>query len=59
MGRSFVIDNVESFDGVPYSLVKIDVRHVIDKDSCMHSIRVELKYLRLETNPTVTQKLGQ
>ena len=59
LGRSFVIDNVESFDGVPYPLARIDVGHVIGEDPCMHSIWVELEYLRLETNPTVTQKRGQ
>jgi len=48
LGQSFVIDAVESFDGVPFPLARIDVGHVIGKQPWEHTIWVELEYLELE-----------
>ena len=48
LGQSFVIAEVESFDGVPFPLARIDVGHVIGKKPCEHTIWVEREYLQLE-----------
>jgi hypothetical protein len=40
-GQSFVISAVESFEGVPYPLARIDVGHVIGKEPWEHTIWVE------------------
>jgi hypothetical protein len=48
LGHSFVIAGVESFDGVPFPLARIDVGHVIGKESWEHTIWVEREYLELE-----------
>jgi hypothetical protein len=49
LGQSFVIVAVESVEGVPYPLAKLDVGHVIGEEPWMHTIWVETEYLRLET----------
>ena len=48
LGQSFVIAAAECFDGVPFPLAKIDVGHVIGKQSWEHTIWVEREYLGLE-----------
>jgi hypothetical protein len=48
LGQSFVIAEVESFDGVPFPLARIDVGHVIGKMPWEHTIWVEREYLQLE-----------
>ena len=48
LGQSFVIDAVESFDGVPFSLARIDVGHVIGKEPWEHTIWIEGEYLEVE-----------
>ena len=47
LGRSFVIGAVESFEGVPFPLARIDVGHVVGKEPCEHTIWVEREYLEL------------
>lgn len=47
LGRSFVIAAVESFEGVPFPLARIDVGHVLGKEPWEHTIWVEMEYLRL------------
>jgi hypothetical protein len=34
LGQSFVISAMESFDGVPFPLARIDVGHIIGKEPC-------------------------
>lgn len=50
LGRSFVISAVESFEGVPFPLARIDVGHVIGKEPGEHTIWVEREYLELENH---------
>jgi hypothetical protein len=38
LGKSFVICAVESFDGVPFPLARIDVGHMIGKEPWEHTI---------------------
>ena len=54
LGQSFVISAVETFDGVPFPLARIDVGHVIGKESWEHTIWVEREYLELENRETGT-----
>jgi hypothetical protein len=46
LGRSFVIAAVESFEGVPFPLARIDVGHVLGKEPWEHTIWVEKEYLQ-------------
>jgi hypothetical protein len=48
LGQSFVITAVESFEGVPFPLARIDVGHVMGKEPWEHSIWVEREYLELD-----------
>jgi hypothetical protein len=48
LGQSFVIAAVESFEGVPFPLARIDVGHMIGKEPWEHSIWVEREHLKLE-----------
>jgi hypothetical protein len=50
LGQSFVISAVESFEGVPFPLARIDVGHVVGKKPWEHTIWVELEYLELENH---------
>jgi hypothetical protein len=55
LGQSFVIAAVESFEGVPFPLARIDVGHVLAKPRWEHTIWVEQEYLR----PVVAPADGQ
>jgi len=48
LGQSFVIAAVESFEGVPFPMARIDVGHVIGKEPWKHTVWVEPEYLELE-----------
>jgi hypothetical protein len=48
LGQSFVIAAVESFEGVPFPLARIDVGHVVGKEPWEHTIWVEPEYLELQ-----------
>ena len=48
LGQSFVIAAVESFEGVPFPLARIDVGQVIGKEPWEHTIWVEREYLELQ-----------
>jgi hypothetical protein len=50
LGQSFVVAAVESIEGVPYPLAKLDVGHAIGEEPWKHTIWVEPEYLQLE-NP--------
>ena len=41
LGQSFVVAAVESFEGVPFPLARIDVGHVIGEEPWKHTIWVE------------------
>ena len=45
LGKSFVIAAVESFEGVPFPLARIDVGQVVGKEPWEHTIWVESEYL--------------
>jgi hypothetical protein len=46
LGKSFVVEAVESIEGVPFPLAKLDVGHVIGEESWKHTIWVEPEYLQ-------------
>jgi hypothetical protein len=50
LGRTFVIAAVESFEGAPSPLARIDVGHVIGREPWEHTIWVEREYLELENH---------
>lgn len=47
LGQCFVITAVESLEGVPFALARIDVGHVVGKEPWEHTIWVECEYLEL------------
>ena len=47
LGQSFVISAVESFEGVPFPLARIDVGHAVGKEPWERTIWVELEFLEL------------
>lgn len=49
LGQTFVVSDVESFDGVPFPLAKLDVGQVVGKQPWEHTIWVEPEYLQVET----------
>ena len=50
VGRSFLIADLETVEGLPYQVVKLDVGHVVGKPTHMESIWVEPQYLQFETD---------
>ena len=48
LGQSFVVVEVESTEGVPYPLAKLDVGHILGEEPWMHTIWVEPEYLQVE-----------
>jgi hypothetical protein len=46
LGKSFVVEAVESVEGVPFPLTKLDVGHVIGEESWKQTIWVEPEYLQ-------------
>ncbi len=52
LGQSFVIAAVESFDGVPFPIARIDVGHVAGKEPWEHTIWVEEEFLELKNHCT-------
>jgi len=49
LGQSFVVVEMESIEGLPYPLAKLDVGHILGKESFMQTIWVEPKYLQVES----------
>jgi len=49
LGKSFPIAELETVEGLPYQVVKLDVGHVVGKAEYMETIWVEPAYLQLET----------
>ena len=50
LGRSFLIDEMETVEGLPQQLAKLDVGHVLGHPSYLHTIWVEEEYLEIEEN---------
>jgi len=48
MGQSFVVMGMESVEGLPYPLVRLDVGRVLGEEPWKHTIWVEPEYLRCE-----------
>jgi hypothetical protein len=48
VGRTFPIAALETVDGLPEPLVRLDVGHILGEPSCMHTIWVEPRHLLLE-----------
>jgi hypothetical protein len=46
LGKYFVVEAVESVEGVPFPLARLDVGHVIGEESWQHTIWVEPEYLQ-------------
>lgn len=49
LGQSFIVVSVETVEGLPYPLAKLNVGHVVGEEPSSHAIWVEPEYLRLET----------
>jgi hypothetical protein len=47
LGQTFVVAGVESIDGLPVPLARLDVGHLIEEESWKHTIWVEPEYLQL------------
>jgi hypothetical protein len=50
LGKTFPIVALETVDGLPYPLVRLDVGHILGEAAYMQTIWVEPEYLQLE-NP--------
>ena len=48
LGQSFLIAAVESFEGVPSLLARIDVGHIIGREPWEDTIWIEREYLDVE-----------
>jgi hypothetical protein len=48
LGRYFVIAAIESFEGVPFPLARIEIGRGFGKEFRGHTIWVELEYLQLQ-----------
>ncbi len=48
LGRTFTIGGLETVEGLPHKLVRLDVGRVLGVASYLETIWVEPKYLRLE-----------
>jgi hypothetical protein len=49
-GKTFPIAGLETVDGLPYQLVRLDVGHILGEPPYNQTIWVEAEYLQLE-NP--------
>lgn len=47
LGRSFVVSGMETVEGLPHPLAKLDVGHMLGKQAWEHSIWVEPEYLQV------------
>jgi hypothetical protein len=48
LGQTFVVADVESLDGLPFPLAKLDVGHILGKEPWEDTIWVEPQYLEPE-----------
>jgi hypothetical protein len=55
LGHAFVIAAVESFEGVPFPLARIDVGHVLGTPPWEHTIWVEQEHLRPVSAPSTVK----
>jgi hypothetical protein len=49
-GKTFLIAEIETVEGLNQQLAKLDVGHVFGEPSHRHTIRVEEKYLKVENS---------
>jgi hypothetical protein len=49
LGKSFRIIDLETVEGLPYQLIKLNVGHVLGKSEYLESIWVEPEHLQIET----------
>jgi hypothetical protein len=50
LGEIFTVAGLETVEGLPYQLVKLDVGGVLGKAPCLETIWVEPEYLQLEAS---------
>jgi hypothetical protein len=50
LGKTFPIAALETVDGLPYQLVRLDVGHILGKPTYLETIWVEPEYLQLESS---------
>ncbi len=48
LGQTFTVVGLDSVEGLPYQLIRLDVGHVIGKAPYLETIWVEPEYLQLE-----------
>jgi hypothetical protein len=48
LGKTFAIVAIETVDGLPYPLVRLDVGHIVGEPTYIETIWVEPQYLKLE-----------
>jgi hypothetical protein len=48
LGQSFVVTEMETVEGLPYQLARLEVGHMLGKEAWEHKIWVEPEYLQLE-----------
>ena len=48
LGKTFIVVGMDTFEGVPFELVRLDVGHVVGKESYLETIWVEPEYLQFE-----------
>lgn len=48
LGQSFVVAEMETMEGLPYQLARLEVGHMLGQESYHHTIWVEPEYLQLE-----------
>jgi hypothetical protein len=47
LGHCFVVTRMETVEGLPYQLARLDVGHIVGKESWRDTIWVEPEYLQL------------
>ena len=50
LGQTFTVAGLDSVEGLPNQLIRLDVGHVIGKVSYLETIWVEPEYLQLESS---------
>jgi hypothetical protein len=49
LGRTFRVEDLETVEGLPYQLAKLNVGHVLGEPEYKHTIWVEPEYLQVES----------
>ena len=48
LGQSFVVTEMETVEGLPYQLARLEVGHMLGKEAWEHTIWVEPEYLQID-----------